>query len=66
MSIVKKLDDAFRKSTEDPEFIQAMAKIDIEVAYRNSEDTKKYIEESYVRFGKLLQEVPLPKEEEKK
>jgi tripartite-type tricarboxylate transporter receptor subunit TctC len=66
ISIVKKLDDAFRKGMEDPEFGQAMAKIDIEVAYRNSEDTKKYLDEAYVRFGKLLQEVPLPKEEEKK
>jgi len=43
-----------------------MAKIDIEVAYRNSEDTKKYLDEAYVRFGKLLKEVPLPREEEKK
>ena len=66
MSIVKKLDDAFRKGMEDLEFTQAMAKIDIEAAYRNSEDTKKYIDEAYVRFGKLLKEVPLPKEEEKK
>jgi tripartite-type tricarboxylate transporter receptor subunit TctC len=66
ISIVKKLDDAFRKGMEDPEFTQAMAKIDIEAAYRNSEDTRKYIDEAYVRFGKLLKEVPLPKEEEKK
>ncbi len=66
ISIVKKLDDAFRKSMEDPEFIQAMGKIDIEVAYRNSEDTKKDLNEAYVRFGKLLKEVPLPKEEQKK
>jgi tripartite-type tricarboxylate transporter receptor subunit TctC len=64
--IIRKLDEAFRKSMEDPEFIQAMAKIDIEASYRNSEDTKKYIEDSYVRFGKVLREVPLPKEEGKK
>lgn len=65
-SIVGKLDDAFRKAMEDPEFIQAMTKIDIEASYRNSEDTRKYIEDSYLRFGKVLQEVPLPKEEGKK
>jgi tripartite-type tricarboxylate transporter receptor subunit TctC len=63
--IVRKLDEAFKKAMEDPEFIQAMAKIDIEASYRNSEDTRKYIEDSYTRFGKVLQEVPLPKEEKK-
>jgi tripartite-type tricarboxylate transporter receptor subunit TctC len=51
---------------EDPEFIKLMAKIDVEPFYRGSEDTKKYLEESYVRYGKLLQEIPLPKEGEKK
>jgi len=65
-SIIKKLEDALKKGMEDPEFIKLMAKIDVEPSYRNSEDTKKYLDESYARFGKLLQEIPLPKEGEKK
>jgi len=65
-SIVKKLDDAFRKGMEDPEFIQTMEKMEIVVTYRNSEDLKKYLEEAYVRLGKMIRELKLPKEPEKK
>ena len=61
-SIVKKLDEAFRKGMEDPEFIQTMEKLEIVVAYRNSEDTKKYLEDAYVRLGKMIRELKLPKE----
>ena len=66
MPIVKKLEDAFHRAMEDPEFIQTMAKLELEITYRNSEDTKKYLEEAYVRLGKMIQELKLPKEVEKK
>ena len=65
-SIVKKLDEAFRKGMEDPEFIQTMEKLEIVVSYRNSEDTKKYLEDAYVRLGRMIRELKLPKEPEKK
>ncbi len=66
LSIVKKLDEAFRKGMDDPEFIQTMEKMEIVVNYRNSEDLKKYLEEAYVRLGKMIHELKLPKEHEKK
>ncbi len=65
-SIVKKLDEAFRKGMEDPEFIQTMEKMEIVVSYRGSEDLKKYLDEAYVRLGKMIRELKLPKEPEKK
>ncbi|MBM4278343.1 MAG: tripartite tricarboxylate transporter substrate binding protein [Deltaproteobacteria bacterium] len=65
-SIVKRLDEAFRKGMEDPEFIQTMEKMEIVVSYRNSEDLKKYLEEAYDRLGKMIRELKLPKEPEKK
>jgi len=65
-SIVKKLDEAFRKGMEDPEFIQTMEKMEIVANYRNSEDLKKYLEEAYVRLGKMIRELKLPKESPKK
>jgi tripartite-type tricarboxylate transporter receptor subunit TctC len=64
--IVKKLEEAFHKAMEDPEFIQTMEKMEIEVTYRNSEDTKKYLEEAYARLGKMILELKIPKEPEKK
>jgi tripartite-type tricarboxylate transporter receptor subunit TctC len=50
---------------EDLEFIQTMEKLEIEVGYRNSEDLKKYLEEAYIRLGKMIRELKLPKEPEK-
>lgn len=65
-SIIKKLEDVFRKAMGDPEFIQVLAKFDAEDSYRNSEDAKRFLEESYVRFGKLIIQLNIPKETEKK
>jgi tripartite-type tricarboxylate transporter receptor subunit TctC len=64
--IVKRLEEAFHKAMDDPEFIQVMEKMEIEITYRNSEDTKKYLEEAYARLGKMIIELKIPKEPEKK
>jgi len=64
--IVKKLEEAFHKVMDDPDFIQAMERMEIEITYRNSEDTKKYLEEAYARLGKMIVELKIPKEPEKK
>jgi tripartite-type tricarboxylate transporter receptor subunit TctC len=64
--IVKKLEEAFHKAMDDPEFIQTMERMEIEITYRNSEDTKKYLEEAYARLGKMIIELKIPKEPEKK
>jgi len=51
---------------EDPEFLQTMEKMEIVVSYRNSEDLKKYLVDAYVRLGKMIRELKLPKEPEKR
>lgn len=61
-AIVNKLDEAFKKGMEDPEVIKTMEKLEIVASYRNSEDTRKYLEEAYVRLGKMIRELKLPKE----
>ena len=66
LAIVTKLEEAFHKAMNDPEFIQTMEKMEIEITYRNSEDTKKYLEEAYARLGKMITELKIPKEPEKK
>jgi tripartite-type tricarboxylate transporter receptor subunit TctC len=65
-SIVQKLDESFQKAMDDPKFIQAMEKLEIVIHYRNHEDVRKYLDEAYKRFGKLIEEFNIPKEEEKK
>jgi tripartite-type tricarboxylate transporter receptor subunit TctC len=50
---------------DDPDFIQTMDKLEIVVSYRNPEDLKKYLDEAYVRLGKMIRELKLPKQPEK-
>ncbi len=58
---VKKLDDAFHKAMDDPEFVKTIRNIEFEVSYRNSEDTRKYLEDAYNRFGELIKKLGIQK-----
>jgi len=60
--IIDKLDNAFHRSMDDPEFISTMAKLELEPAYRNSADTKRYLDDAYVRIGRMITELKIPKE----
>jgi tripartite-type tricarboxylate transporter receptor subunit TctC len=61
--IVKKLDLAFKKATEDPEFIDYMKKAEIPIAYGSSEEAKKHLEETNKRFAKMIVDLKIPKEQ---
>jgi tripartite-type tricarboxylate transporter receptor subunit TctC len=64
--IVKKLDEAFHKAMDDPEFIKTIQNLEFDVAYRNSQDTKKYLEDAYNRFSLMIKKLNIQKEPEKK
>jgi tripartite-type tricarboxylate transporter receptor subunit TctC len=66
LSTVRKLDDAFRKAMDDPEFVRYMDQMELEITYRNHEDLKKYLEEAYRRMGEMAGELKIPKESETK
>jgi tripartite-type tricarboxylate transporter receptor subunit TctC len=61
-TIIKKLDAAFHKAMEDPELPAFLDKIEMQVSYRNSQETKKYLEELYVRIGKMIKDFNIPVE----
>jgi tripartite-type tricarboxylate transporter receptor subunit TctC len=63
--IVKKLEEVFAKGTKDPQFIQAMDNLKNEIYYLNSQDTKKYLDEAYVRLGRLIKDLRIPTEKDK-
>jgi tripartite-type tricarboxylate transporter receptor subunit TctC len=52
-AIVEKLTDAFRKGWEDPEVRQVLNKMDLKVAFSNSSETKKLLEESRAMNTKM-------------
>ncbi len=61
-AIIDKLDDAFHAAMSDPEFTGMMAKVEFEPSYRNSADTRKYLEDAYVRIGRMINELKIPKD----
>jgi tripartite-type tricarboxylate transporter receptor subunit TctC len=65
-AIVKRLYEAFCKATDDPEFIQLTDKLQIEPTRRTSEETDRYLKEAYARFGKMIIDLKIPREDEKK
>lgn len=65
-AIIDKLDTTFHQAMADPDFISLVAKLELEPTYRNSADTKKYLEDAYTRIGKLIQDLKIPKETDEK
>jgi hypothetical protein len=39
-----------------------MARVEFEPSYRNSADTRKYLEDAYTRIGRMIHELKIPKE----
>jgi tripartite-type tricarboxylate transporter receptor subunit TctC len=64
--IVKRLEDAFHKAWADQEYIDTLARIDHVPAFRNSEDTRKFLDVAYQVNGKWIADLKIPREEEKK
>jgi tripartite-type tricarboxylate transporter receptor subunit TctC len=60
--VVKKLDEAFKKAMDDPEFVAYTKQAEIPAIYKNSADTKKALERMNLRFEKLTVDFKIPKE----
>ena len=65
-AIIDKLDKTFHQAMSDPDFVNLVAKLEFEPTYRNSADTTRYLEDANRRLGKMVQELKIPKAEEKK
>ncbi len=65
-AIVAKLDEAFRKAMDDPEFSRYMESVANEIEYRGHDATRRYLEEGYQRLGKMIKELKLPTDYGKK
>lgn len=59
--IVKKLHDAFRKGMDDPNFLNAMKKLEKPITYLNSEDCEKAVRQESERIEKLVKKLGLQK-----
>jgi tripartite-type tricarboxylate transporter receptor subunit TctC len=64
--IIDKLDKTFHQAMSDPDFINLVAKLEFEPTYRNSADTAKYLQDANRRLAKMVQELKIPKADEKK
>jgi tripartite-type tricarboxylate transporter receptor subunit TctC len=59
--IVAKLHDAFKKAIDDPAVQEQLAKYDMVVNYKNTEDYRKFVEESVEAEKKVLSDLGLAK-----
>jgi tripartite-type tricarboxylate transporter receptor subunit TctC len=64
--ILNKLRDAFKKSMDDPEFLDVMKKIYIPPAYRSEEEYRRLIEVTYQQYEGIIKELGLHKSQQKK
>jgi tripartite-type tricarboxylate transporter receptor subunit TctC len=60
--VIKKLDESFRQAMDDPQFVQTIANIEFAVSYRNSADTKKYLDDASTRFAEMIKKLGIQKE----
>jgi len=60
--VIKKLDESFHKAMDDPQFVQTIANIEFAVSYRNSADTKKYLDDASARFAEMIKKLGIQKE----
>jgi len=60
--IVTKIHDAFKKSMDDPEFLNVMKKFDMNNYYLGPADYEKYIRQEFERIEKLVKKLGLEKQ----
>jgi tripartite-type tricarboxylate transporter receptor subunit TctC len=63
VAIINKLDNAFKKAMEDPQFIKTMTDMEFDVSYRNSADTKKFLDDAYKNFAQMLKKLGIQQEQ---
>lgn len=61
--IVRRLHDAFKKVMDEPQFEEALKRINLVKEYRNSEELKKYLTDFYRSWGDLTQEMGIKKKD---
>ena len=57
--IVEKIQDAFQKATNSPEFKAVMEKHDMDIIYLNTEDYRKFVQQDFDKVGRLVEKLGL-------
>jgi len=59
--IVKKLHNEFKKAMDEPQYDEAIKRINLQKQYRNSEELKTYIIECYTKWGDFINKMGIKK-----
>jgi tripartite-type tricarboxylate transporter receptor subunit TctC len=51
---IGRLDDAFRQAMDDPEFIQTVKGLELNVSYRNPDDLRRYLESASRDYAQII------------
>lgn len=63
LPVIKKLDEAFHKAMDDPEFVKTITSMEFAVTYRNHEELKRYLDDAYNRFAVMLKKLGITKQQ---
>ena len=66
ITVVKKLEAAFHKAYNEPDYQNTLDRIDHAPVYLNSEDTKKFLESAYKLNAKWIADLKMPREDDQK
>lgn len=55
----KKLEDAFKKATEEPAFSEGIERFGLAPGYMSGADYEKFVAENFVKMGKVIKHLGL-------
>ena len=60
-AIVQQIQEAAKKATEDPEFTEALKKLDMAILYQNTEEYEKFVRQDFENIGRVVKALGLDK-----
>jgi tripartite-type tricarboxylate transporter receptor subunit TctC len=59
--IVQRIQEAAKKATEEPEFTEALKKLDMAILYQTTEEYEKFVRQDFESIGKVVKALGLDK-----
>jgi tripartite-type tricarboxylate transporter receptor subunit TctC len=61
-AVMSRLNDAFRRAMDDPEFTRLLGNLQLEVSYRNADELRKYLHDVSRDFARVIVDLRIPTE----
>lgn len=62
-AVIARLENAFRLALNDPGVLKRLEELDIQPAFRGSQETRKWLEDDVAKFSAIIRQAGLPRAE---